>query len=119
MVVEEIQDHSVEVPEVPEAVVDPLAEVAVEGQGQDQPPGQGQHPVASSEDCELAPVNQHTTIAMREAKELINQKEGNGNIDTDFAHSEQVCEFTSENFSSFDQLADQDGLSQWVMGSKE
>lgn len=29
---------------------------------------------------------------------LINQKEGNGNLDTVFAHSEQVCEFTSEIF---------------------
>ena len=35
---------------------------------------------------------------------MINQKEGNGNLDTVFAHSEQVCEFTSEYISSYDQL---------------
>lgn len=37
---------------------------------------------------------------------LINQKEGNGKYRHGFAHSEQVCEFTSEYISSFDQLAE-------------
>lgn len=37
---------------------------------------------------------------------LINQKEGNGKYRHGFAHSEQVCEFTSEYISSSDQLAE-------------
>lgn len=32
------------------------------------------------------------------------QKEGNGNLHTVFAHSEQVCEFTSEYISSYDHV---------------
>lgn len=39
-------------------------------------------------------------VTMQES--TINQKEGNGNIHMVFAHSEQVCEFTSEYISSCD-----------------
>lgn len=42
---------------------------------------------------------------------MINQKEGNGNLHTIFAHSEQVCEFTSEIFHHLINWADRDGLS--------
>ena len=59
-------------------------------------------------------VHIHPDRELRETRECEREetrgeteiKEGNGNLNTDFAHSEQVCEFTSENISSFDQLTD-------------